>query len=200
MTSKTRHDVKKYVMTSKSASWRQKVRHDVQNTSWRQKSTSWRPTYVITSKSASSHPKHVITSKTRHTAIHCVMTSKTCMTSKGLSFRPKHVMNSTHSSWRHLPLPLPSTPSLSFPLPYLHYICSTMYYLLPPSLPLPPLPLPPPSLSPHSHYILSTIYYLNMNTSWYNIIMFRVMIHVLHSMADTQKIDKQINRQTKWLQ
>ena len=183
MTSKTRHDVNKCVMTSKTRNDVQKVRHDVQNTSSRQ-------------KSASLLPKHVITSKTRHNVIKCVMTSKTCITSKGRHFVrstswTQHIRHDVTSHSPHSPPP-PPTPS---PLPYLHYICSTMYYLLPP-----PLPPPPPAPSPHSHYILSTIYYLNMNTSWYNIIMFRVMFHVLHSMADTHKTDKQINRQTKWLQ
>ena len=63
------------------------------------------------------------------------------MTSKSASWRPKHVMKSTNSS-PHLPLslqlphsltvlPLP-TPPLTLPLPHLHYISSTMYYLLPP--------------------------------------------------------------------
>ena len=74
MTSKIRHDVnkyvitskwhddvkakvcQKYVMTSKISSWRQKVRHDVKNTYWRQ-------SYIIMSQIRYDIKKFVITSK-----------------------------------------------------------------------------------------------------------------------------------------
>ena len=92
----------------------------------------------------------------------------------------------THLTPLH-PLPLLTPPLLA--LYMFNYVLPTPS-LTPPT----PTPSPPPSPSPHSHYILSSIYYLNMNTSWYNIIMFRVMFNVLHSMADTQKTDKQTNK------
>ena len=97
MASKTRHDVKQCAMASKT-------RHDVQNTSWRH-----RMRHDV--KNTCDVKKGVISSKTRHDVIECVMTSKTRVTLKRASFRPKHVMNSTNLSWRHLTLPLPSVPS-----------------------------------------------------------------------------------------
>ena len=100
MTSKTRHNVKitsqrqkvrlddkKCVMTSKSASRRQKVCHDVKNMSWRQNKCHDVNKFVMMSKSAlwckkvrhkvtcHDFKKFSMTSKTRHD-IKCVVTSK----------------------------------------------------------------------------------------------------------------------------
>ena len=186
-------DVKKCVTTSKARHDVRQIRHDVQNTSWR--------------------PKHVMTSKkNRHDVKKCVMTSKTHHDVQNTSWRHKmrHDVKNTFdvkkgvisSKTRHelnkFVMMSPPTPTLlnplhppphSFPLPYLHYIFSTMYYLLPHPPPPPPPPLPTRTI----YYQLCTTY--KMNTSWYNqwynIIMFRVMFHVLYSMADTQKTDKQ---------
>ena len=67
MTSKTRHDAKKFVMTSTNTSWRQQVRqnvrHDVKNTSWQQKVHKYLQFYVMTPKIRHDNKRYVMTQK-----------------------------------------------------------------------------------------------------------------------------------------
>ena len=112
-----KHDVKKFVMTSKNTLWYQKIRHDAKNKSWHDKfhdvkNTSWQQVFswhqkvkcpdIKTRKKVRHDVKNnhdVITSKTRHDAKRFVMTSKRRhdVTNFIMSRIPHDVKN---TSWR----------------------------------------------------------------------------------------------------
>ena len=83
-TSKTRQAVNNFVITSKSASWRQNVRHDVQKFVMTSQCSQWRQKHAMTTKCSSWHQKSASwrrnvrhdVKKIRHDVKKFAMTSK----------------------------------------------------------------------------------------------------------------------------
>ena len=106
---KVRHDVKMFVMKSKSLSWSQKhvmtwkvknmstFCHEVKHISWRHKVRYDIKRFVMVSKSCYDDNKFVIASK--NSSWH-VMTSKVCEKDKNMSWSQKHFMKSQNALWR----------------------------------------------------------------------------------------------------